>query len=324
MNALSIVIVSYETRALTLACLESIEREILARDEPDRLEAETILVDNASRDGTADAVRSRFPWVTVIALASNGGFAKGCNVGLRAAKGRHAVLLNSDAIVRPGALERCVAFLDAHPDVGIVGPQLLHPDGRLQNSVHAAPSVLTELVPRGVLETLLPRRFPSKRWRSAGPVEVDAVLGACLVVRRAVWETVGGLPEEYFMFLEETDWCWSARAAGWRVVHLPDVEIVHLSGGSSGRKDALRKRIEYHRSLYRFFEKRRGRVQERVVRIQRILKGVAGLVLGAPLACLSGRQRRRWRERAGLLSWHLRGCPDGEGLAPGLAPREAA
>jgi len=320
-NDLSIVIVSYETRELTLACLEAIEDEVRANKDAERLETETILVDNASADGTAAAVRSRFVWVTVIPLLRNVGFAKGCNAGLREAKGRHAVLLNSDTIVRRGTLERCVAFLDANPDVGVVGPQLLHENGRRQNSVHAAPGLLTELVPRALLETLFPGRFPSKRRHIEGPIDVDAVLGACLVVRRAVWEALGGLPEEYFMFLEETDWCWSIREAGWRVVHLPDVELVHLSGASSGRKDALKKRIEYHRSLYRFLGKRRGGAVVWIVRAQRVGKAALGLVLLAPLACIFERQRRRWRERAGLLSWHLRGCPEGEGLAPAASGR---
>ena len=120
MTDLSIVIVSYETRELTLACLASIERELRARDDAGRIETETLLVDNASQDGTADAVRARFSWVTVIAMARNAGFAAGCNAGLREAKGRHAVLLNSDCVVRHGTLERCVAFLDEHPDVGVV------------------------------------------------------------------------------------------------------------------------------------------------------------------------------------------------------------
>jgi hypothetical protein len=321
---LSIVIVSYETRGVTLACVESVARAVRAREDVGRIETETILVDNASSDGTSEAVRARFPWVAVIGLARNVGFAAGCNVGLRAAKGRHAVLLNSDTLVPRGALEHCVAFLDAHPEVGVVGPQLLHPDGRRQNSVHAAPGLVTELVPLWLLETLLPRRFPSKRRPLAGPVEVDAVLGACLVVRRSVWETVGGLPEEYFMFLEETDWCWSIRARGWRVMHLPDVTLVHLSGASSKRKDAVRTRIEYHRSLYRFLATRRGEVTARIVRAQRLLEGALGTVLLAPLALVSPRHRRRWWERIRLLGWHLRGCPVGEGLAPAAADREAA
>jgi GT2 family glycosyltransferase len=319
MTDLSIVIVTWETRDVTLACLASIAREVRGRDDGGRIETETILVDNASTDGTADAVRARFPWVTLIPMAANVGFARGCNAGLRAAKGRHIVLLNNDTVVGRDALERCVAYLDANPDVGVVGPQLLHADGRRQNSVHAAPGLLTELLPRWLLETLLPRRYPSKRRTMPGPVEVEAVLGACLVVRRTVWDSLGGLPEEYFMFLEETDWCWSIRAGGWRIVHLPEVTLVHLSGASSKRKDPVRTRIEYHRSLYRFLAKRRGAAAARIVRAQRVAKGFLGLLLLAPLTGFSARQRRRWRERARLLSWHLRGCPPGEGLAPEIA-----
>lgn len=316
MTDLSIVIVSYETRELVLACLASIEREVRAREDAGRIATEVIVVDNASRDGSASAVRDRFPSATVIERADNGGFAKGCNVGLRASKGRHVLLLNSDTVVRRGALERCVAFLDANPDVGVVGPQLLHADGRRQNSVHAAPGLATELLPKGLLETLLPRRYPSKRRRLAGPTDVDSVLGACLFARREVLERAGLLPEEYFLFLEETDWCFAIRAAGFRVVHLPDVEIEHVSGASSRSKDAARKRIEYHRSLYRFLEKRRGAGVARVVRFQRIVKGLVEIVFLAPLCLVSGAERRRFRERRRLLGWHLRGRPPRYGLDP--------
>lgn len=316
MTDLSIVIVSYETRELLLACLASIEREVRAREDAGRIETEVIVVDNASRDGSASAVRERFPFATVIERPDNGGFAKGCNAGLRASKGRHVLLLNSDTVVRRDVLERCVAFLDANPDVGVVGPQLLHADGRRQNSVHAAPGLATELLPKGLLEVLLPRRFPSKRRRLVGPTDVDAVLGACLFARREVLERAGLLPEEYFLFLEETDWCFAIRAAGFRVVHLPDVEIEHVSGASSRSKDAARKRIEYHRSLYRFLEKRRGAGVARIVRLQRIVKGLVEIVFLAPLCLVSAAERRRFRERRRLLGWHLRGRPPGYGLDP--------
>ena len=324
MTDLSVIVVSYETRDTTLACLASIDETVRGRHDAGRIEVEVLLVDNASRDGSAEAVRRRFPWVRVLAQERNRGFAAGCNAGLREAKGRHAVLLNSDTVVRREALERCVAFLDAHPDVGVVGPQLLHADGRRQNSIHAFPSLATELVPRGLLEAVLPRRFPSKRRRLAGPTDVEAVLGACLFVRRAVWERVGGLPERYFLFLEETDWCWSIREAGFRIVHLPDVELVHLSGASTTRKDATRKRIEYHASLYRFLARRRGPWVVRGVRLHRIVRGLVEVGLLWPLALVSARQRRRWHERRRLLSWHLRGCPEGEGLAPADWRGEAA
>jgi len=313
---LSVLIVSHGSRDLTLACLASLEASFRSADGPPRIDVEVHVVDNASQDGTPRAVAERFPWVALHALHENVGFAAGCNVGLAAARGRHAVLLNSDTVVTREAFERCVEFLDANPDVGVVGPQLLHPDGRRQNSVHAFPRLATEVLPRGLLETLLPRRFPSKRRRTSGPVDVEAVLGACLFVRREVFAQVGGLPEGYFLFLEETDWCWTIRSAGWRVVHLPDAELVHVSGGSSKRKDAARTRIEYHRSLYRFLARRRGRRQERWVRAHRILRGSLEVGLLWPLALASRAQRRRWRERRTLLSWHLRGRPEGEGLAP--------
>lgn len=316
MKDLSIVIVSYEALALTLACLESLDREVRGKGAAGGLGIQVIVVDNGSTDGTVAAVAARFPWVRVVALPRNVGFARGCNAGLREASGRHALLLNNDTVVHPDVLERCVAHLDAHPDVGVVGPQLLHEDGRLQNSVHAAPGLATELLPKGLLEWILPRRYPSKRRRLDGPTDVDAVLGACLFVRGEALARVGGLPEEYFLFLEETDWCWSIREAGFRVVHLPDVTLTHLSGASSRRRDAAAKRIEYHRSLYRFLEKRRGKATARIVRAQRVAKGLFEVVLLAPLALLSESQRRRFDERRRLLAWHLRGRPAGFGLAP--------
>ncbi len=320
MTDLSIVMVTYETRELTLSCLASIEREVRTGRRPTRDRDDPGRQRVAGRHGRRGAGAVSLGDGAV--AAPQRGLRDGIQRRTSRGEGTSRVLLNNDTVVQRDVLERCVAYLDAHPDVGIVGPQLLHPDGRKQNSIHAAPGLLIELVPRGVLETLFPRRYPSKRRHLAGPTEVDAVLGACLVVRRPVWETVGGLPEEYFMFLEETDWCWSVRSHGWRVIHLPDVEIVHLSGASSKRKDPVRTRIEYHRSLYRFLEKRRGRGVARVVRGQRIVKGIAGLVTGALLAPFSGRQRRRLVERARLLSWHVRGCPEAEGL--GAAVRGAA
>jgi GT2 family glycosyltransferase len=276
--------------------------------------AETILVDNGSEDGTADAARARFPGVDVLPLPGNLGYAAGNNAGLARARGRVVVLLNSDVVPRRDALVRCLRFLEAHPDVGVVGVQLVHADGRLQNSVHRFPSLVTELVPKFLLELLLPRRFPSKRFRHAGPVDVDAVLGACLAVRREALDRVGGLPEDYFLFLEETDWCWSIHAAGFRVVHLPDVRLVHLSGASSKKKVPARTRIEYHRALYRFFRKHRGAVGLAAVVAVRVAKGTVAVLSRLPGALVSERGRERLRERVAVLAWHLRGCPSEGGL----------
>jgi len=314
---LSIIVLSWNTRELTVACLEAIARATQPRagsEMPSALSIETILVDNGSSDGTADLVRVRFPGIEVIALPGNLGFAAGNNVGLRRARGRFALLLNSDTQVDRHALEYSVSFLQANPDVGAAGIQLVHPDGRLQNSIHNFPSLVTELVPKWLLELVFPRRFPSKRFRHPGPVEVEAVLGACLFVRREAWERVGLLPEDYFLFLEETDWCWSMREAGFRIVHLPDAQLVHHSGASSKKKVPAATRIEYHRALYRFLRKRRGALQARLVLMLRALKALVAVLVRIPSALVSPRGREGVRERWQVLAWHLRGRPETEGL----------
>lgn len=314
MSDLSIVIVTWNAREVLLDALASIEREVLSRRDEGRLEVETIVVDNGSLDGSVEAVRAAHPFAEVIALPENVGFAAGNNVGLRRAKGRHCVLLNSDTVVLPDALEKCVRYLDAHTDVGVVGPQLLNPDGSKQNCIHNFPSFATELVPKGLLETLLPARFPSKRYEHPEPIDVEAVLGACLFVRREVLEDVGLMPEDYFFFLEETDWCFRIRQAGWRVVHVPDAHVIHIFGASTKKKVPAETRIEYHRSLYHFFARNRGAGAARAVLALRVLKGVLYAATGLLAAPFSSRQRDRWWQNVRVLGWHLRGRPADAGL----------
>jgi GT2 family glycosyltransferase len=311
---LSIIVVSWNTRDVLMDCLLSIEREVILRDDDGRIEVETLLVDNGSCDGTVEAVRKRFPFVDVIALPENRGYAGGNNEGLRRARGRYLGLLNSDTIMKRDALERCVRYLDEHVDVGVVGPQLLNPDGSKQNCIHNYPRLLTEIVPKILLETLLPERFPSKRFEHPHPLDVEAVLGACLLVRREVLDKVGLLPEDYFLFLEETEWCLQIRRAGWRVVHLPKARVVHLYGASSKKRLPAETRIEYHRSLYHFFNKNRGPSVAATVFCMRTLKSVLYVVAEAPLAVSPG-GRGRWWDRARVAAWHLRGCPTDWGLA---------
>jgi GT2 family glycosyltransferase len=311
---LTIVVVSWNTRDLLLACLASIERALLHRPEGPPFAIETLVVDNASADGSAAAARARFSWAEVVSLPENLGFSGGCNVGLRRSKGRHVLLLNSDTVVLAGAVERCVGYLDAHADVGVVGPQLLHPDGRLQNSIHAHPRLLTELVPKGLLETLFPRRFPSKRYRHAGPIDVPAVLGAAFFVRRAVLEKVGLLPEDYFLFLEETDYCLRVLRAGYRVVHVPDARIVHVFGASSKKRLPAETRIEYQRSLLLFFRKHRGPLSTALLLVLRTAKALLYVVVRAPGALFSARLRERWRQDRTVLAWYLRGRPADWGI----------
>lgn len=302
MNAtvdLSIVIVAWNVRELVLDCLASILEAKLG------VSYEVILVDNGSLDFTVETVSRQFPETRILALPKNIGFGAGNNRGLEVMRGRHAVLLNSDTIVLPGGLEACVRYLDQHARVGAVGPQLLNPDRTKQNCIHNSPNLLSEVVGQSLLRRLFPRRYPSKGVDYDGPVEVEAVLGACLFVRREVIDEVGLIDEGYFFFLEETDWCHRIRAAGWRVAHLPGAHVIHLYGESTKKKTPLRTRIEYYRSRYLFFRKNRSRAAYRTLRAIVMAKILLGVVFG-------GRRADEYRK---ILAWHRAGEPSTAGLS---------
>ena len=220
--AVSVVIVGWNVREFLRACLESL-RPAWAGGQ-----AEVIVVDNASTDGTAALVRDAFPTVRLLANATNRGFGAANNQGMAAARGRYFFLLNPDTVVLPGVLETLVAFLDAHPQAGMAAPRLLNPDGSLQRNAFRFPGLaqvaldLFPLHPR-LLESALNGRYPQER-RATEPFAIDHPLGAALFVRRAVWEQTGGFDEGYFMYAEEVDWCRRIRQAGWSVWQVPAAE----------------------------------------------------------------------------------------------------
>jgi hypothetical protein len=252
---LSVVIVSWNTRALTLEAL----RSFLPADD---LPLEVVVVDNASSDGSADAIEAAFPGVQVIRNERNLGFAGGVNVGLRASRHPLVLLLNPDTRVVGDALSRLVDYASAHPEAGIVGPRVLNEDGTLQASRFRFPSLLNQLLAATYLYQLLPgSRFFNRERLGGGnvatPAPVDAVSGCCFLVRRSVLDTVGVLDEDFFMYAEETDLCYRAWQAGFEVHYAPVGEIVHLRGASS-RLASRRNFLEYGRSILRFFRKHRG------------------------------------------------------------------
>jgi len=312
---LSIVILTWNAREMVLDCLGSIHEE--AGD----LSLEVVLVVNGSRDGTAEAVRERFPWVRLIENERNVGFTRGSNLGIRESRGAYVLLLNDDTRVLPGSLQEMIRYVEAHPDVGAVGPQLVGPDGGKQSSVHGIPSLLSELVPVALLEWILPRAFPGKRRSYPGPVTVPAVLGACMLVRREALDRVGLLDEGFFAFLEETDWHLRAHTQGYRTVFLPDVNVVHIQGASSKKRFPGPTRVEYYRSLYRFHRKHYGPLVFGAILAFRWVK----LLLNVLWLFLLDRAIGRWKEKVGvryrsflyLLRWHLRGRPAAMGLAGG-------
>ena len=310
---ISIVMVNWNTKHLLLQSLGSIYQT------SKKMKIEVWVVDNGSSDGSVTAVREKFPVVLLIENENNLGFAKAVNQGLRKASGRYVLLLNPDTQVKHGAIERLVSFMNAHPDVGIAGAQLFNADGSKQNSIANFPSLATELLNKNFLRWLFPGTFPGKERDYPEPIEVDSVIGACMMVRREASDQVGLLDEDYFLFLEETDWCYRMKKAGWKVYHVPQAEVYHFQG-KSAEKDKKRAKVEYYRSRYQFFKKNRGSWQWFILLIGLLIK--LGLEFPSmAIACiLTGFAVKKWRNKfsnyAYLLWWHLKGCPEGMGLKP--------
>jgi len=258
---LSIIIVSWNVRERLRACLASLP---LADSR-----FETLVVDAASADGTAAMVRAEFPMVQLIASTDNLGYSRGNNLGLAQARGRYGLILNPDTEVDGQALAAMLGYLDAHPAVGVLGQQLILPDQSVQASRRRFPTLITALfestwlqglAPRGVLAHYYAADLPADQ-----PVEVDWLVGAALMVRRAVWEQVGVLDDNFFMYSEELDWQRRVRAAGWKIVYFPNARVRHFEAQSSAQVPAAT-HIRFNTSKVRYFRKYHGALAGELLR----------------------------------------------------------
>ncbi len=263
---LSVAIVNYKKGPLLLACLDSIYKT--AGD----LKVEVIVVDNASSDGVAELLPTRYPQVRLILNLANLGFAKATNQALAEARGSFILLLNPDTVVTEGALQTLVDFLEANPEVGAVGPQMVGPDGAVQLSCRSFPGYATaffghySFLTRWVPGNPLSRRYLLSDWDHAETREVDWVSGACIMTRRDVLERVGPLDEQFFLFNEDVDWCKRVRETGWKVVYLPEARVIHHIGASKDKIPAALV-IARHRGMVHYYRKhlRRGLVWDQLV-----------------------------------------------------------
>lgn len=245
MVKVSVIIVSYNTREMTLDCLRA---AMLALD---GIRAEVIVVDNASKDGSVGAIRTSYPEVRVILNETNSGFGSANNQGMKVAKGETFLLLNSDAFPRSDAIRLLWDFLAGNPKAGTVGPRLLNADGTLQVSCHPFPSP-----GHAWLENLgLSRGY--SRWPHDVLRRVDFVIGACMLVRRAVFEEIGGFDERFFMYAEEADWQRRMRDKGWETVFVPSACVTHL-GGASGAAEKTAINRHFFDSLDMYQRKHHG------------------------------------------------------------------
>jgi N-acetylglucosaminyl-diphospho-decaprenol L-rhamnosyltransferase len=258
---ISIIIVSWNVRERLRACLASLP--------PPESGVETIVVDAASSDGTPEMVRAGFPWVQLTASAENLGYSRGNNLGLKQARGRYAMILNPDTELVGHGLQDMRAYLDANSRVGVLGPQLVLPDQSVQASLRRFPTLATAIFESTWLEGLAPRRLLAHYYASDlpsdRPVEVDWLVGAALLVRREVWELVGGLDEGFFMYSEELDWQRRIRLAGWQIVYFPAAQVHHFEAKSSAQVPAAT-HIRFNTSKVRYFRKYHGALAGEVLR----------------------------------------------------------
>ncbi len=278
------VVVTYDALPWIEQCLDSLRG------------VETVVVDNGSSDGTVAFVRERYPDVRVIE-SENRGLGAGWNIGIRETSSTYVLLLNADAWMAVGALARLLDFADERPHASVVGPRLLNPDGTLQRSVRGYPTVWRLATEYLFLRKLAPGTSALNAFYAGGfdhdeVREVEVVMGACMLVRRAAIEDVGEVDEDYFLFSEETDWCYRFREAGWEVVFFPGAECVHVRGAShSGR--LYRENLRGH---LLFLSKHRGpKVAERARRLLLGSLRVRGIVF-------RGERGRMYRDGAAWLA----------------------
>ncbi len=248
---LDIVIVSFNARADLERCLHSLHAA------PPAMRHRVFVVDNASTDGSVHAVREAWPDVEVIPLGRNAGFAAANNAGIRAGSGELILLLNSDTIVPPGAIDALASRLLSEPSVAAAGPRLVDGEGRAEWSFGRMLTPTNELT-RMAAQALFARRVPgvTARIERAARREAypDWITGACLLVRRRAAEAAGLLDERYFMYEEDVDFCAALRAAGGRILFTPVADVVHLRGRSARAAPAAT-RLAYHRSHAAFYAK---------------------------------------------------------------------
>ncbi len=249
---LSIAIVSYNTRALSLDCLRS------AFETAGNVTFEVILVDNNSHDGTADAVRENYQTVHLIVNQQNRGFSKAVNQALNISRGRYLLMLNSDTRLQAHALEHMVACLDREPDIGAVGCRQRTEDGRMYQSCFPFPSVRDHLLYaapfRRCAPTIQGALASNRIIHCSCSQDVDWINGACLMVRRDLMNACGGLDEGYFMYFEDIDLCQAIRERGYRIRHLADGDVIHLIG-RSGEGNRAQLNLVWEFSRIRYVEK---------------------------------------------------------------------
>lgn len=298
--AVSIIIITKDTRELLEGCLASIKRDASLGS----LHTETIVMDNASSDGTDSLVRQKFPDVVYVRNDVNAGFAAAVNRAARAANGKYVLLLNSDTLLIEGEIATMIGIADGIDNLGIMGPQLVYEDLSAQRSVAFVPGLKGEIIPGS-------RRI-KRNGTPDDAADVESLIGAAVLVRKSAFDAIGGFDERFFFFLEETDLCVRLRAAGYRVLFYRAARVIHLQG-KTVRKTWVRGRLEYNISLRKFMRKHHTRPYSLIFDSVKFIKALMFIVF-LPFLLFGERSRLRYLYYCKLVDWYFSGCPDNFGL----------
>lgn len=305
---LSVVIVSWNVADHLHLCLQSLCESL----KPSPLQAEIIVVDNASSDGTSQMVEQEFPEAVLIANQENLGFTRGNNQGIEKSQGRYILFLNPDTQVLSDALDTMVAYMEANPQVGALGPRLLDAEGKTLSSRRRFPSLATDFIESTTLGQWFPGHPLIQKYHMADTSNdqiqaIDWAVGAALLVRRQALNEVGLLDEDFFMYSEEVDLCFRLKTKGWEIVYFPEARVVHYEGKSSQQVLTF-KHHQFQRSKVLFFRKHHSVWAAEVLRLfillhyfyQLLVEGTKG-ILGHKRALRRQRVSAYWKVlRSGL------------------------
>ncbi len=314
-----VIVVNYNGAGVLGAALRSCLAQGVAA-------ASCIVVDNGSRDASRTLVHEEFPGVVWLGNPCNAGFARAVNQGLRRVRARHVLILNNDAELLPGALSALTACFAAHPQAAVIAPRLVDAAGKPQNVAAPWPRWWREILPRSLLKRLAPGHFGGRLAQVREDRRVASVIGAAMALRRSALEAIGPLDEDFFFYLEETEWCERAWRRGWQVWFCPRASVRHHLGATARRFEAAA-RIEFHRSRLTYARKVEGFWAWVFLGLWLPLRTAVdwlaqGILVLASLGTLHS-ARQRFRVYGRLLAWHLRGRPAHLGL-PDKCPRLAA
>ena len=298
----SIVIVNWNTKDILRNCLFSVYKQT------NDITFEVVVIDNASSDGSAQMVKDEFPQVILIENSTNKGFAAANNQGMKISQGRYILLLNSDTVVLDEAIPKTLCFAEQHTEAAVTGCKVLNPDHSLQPTCFKFPSAINLFLSATYLYKIFPKNHFWGRermtwWDRNDVRKVDVVTGCFMLVRQEAIERVGLMDEDYFMYAEETDWCWRFKKAGWTNLFYPGAEIIHI-GGQSSKQVKVTMMIQLRRAILQFMKKNYGKCHFYIGRILVLIF----FILRIPFWLIVSLYPKEHRRAIDMVSAYSRGC----------------